>query len=103
MRYSAEERRAIARGEFFTEAELAARPGLGKSVLRSLPSGQTRVDPNTRSVSAEVRKAAESNGVCSFCWEPGDDRSEIVLQADHSFRHPECQEALDAEREMEAE
>jgi hypothetical protein len=88
------DRQQIAAGCFFTEAELAAKPHL-RRLATVTPAGH--VDPNTRAVSAEARKLAEGNGVCAYCYEPGDDRSALVEQADHSFRHPECQEAWDAE------
>jgi hypothetical protein len=97
-RFSAAERMAIARGEFFTESELRARPWLGRSVIQGAAMPGRRVDPNTRPVSAEARKLAETHGVCAWCWEPGDDRSALVLQDDHRYRHPECQEENDRER-----
>lgn len=97
MRYTSEERRQIAAGQFFTPAELAAKPWLGRTITAT-PGLERRVDPNTRPVSAEVRKLDESDGVCAYCYEPGDERSALVQQGDHFFRHPECQDAMEAER-----
>lgn len=93
-RYSAEERAAIARGEFFTAAELRAHPGLGRGVKIDTLPGQLARDPNTLPVSAEARAVVAAGGVCAYCWEPGDERSALNGNA----MHPECQEAWDAER-----
>lgn len=94
-RYSAEERAAIARGEFFTTAELAARPGLGHSVRAATPAVAVRRDPNSRPVSAEAKAMVE---VCAYCYEPGDERSNLVETARHDLMHPECDRAWEAER-----
>jgi hypothetical protein len=82
----------IARGEFFTEAELAAKPHL-RRLARSPES--TRTDPNNRPPSMEARKLAATPGVCAYCWEPADERSALNASA----MHGECQEAWDAERQ----
>ena len=90
-RYSARERVAISRGQFFTPAELAARPWLGRTVTTD--PVQAYRDPNKRPVSAQAVKDAESPGVCSWCQEPGDDRSALVevnLYGYGEYRHPEC-------------
>ena len=80
----------IARGEFFSEAELREKPHLRR--LSHLPD-PARTDPNSRPVSAEVRKLAEGPGMCAYCYEQGDGRS--ALGADGM--HPECSEAWAAE------
>jgi hypothetical protein len=96
-RYSAQERRDIAAGQFFTPGELRAKPWLGRSVVdaaaAAAPGGRT--DPNNRPVSAEAKALAETPGVCAWCHEPGDDQSSLILQNDHFYRHPECQEDKD--------
>ena len=93
--YSADERAAIARGEFFTRAELAARPGLGRSITTTAPAAPAG-DPNNRPPSAQARAAAASHGVCSWCYEPGDETSALT-EVDHhgytEYMHPECDTA----------
>lgn len=65
----------------------------GRSV--TVTSAQTRVsDPNHQPVSAAARKLAEQPGVCAYCGEPADDRSQIESRG----MHPECAAAWDAER-----
>lgn len=95
-RFSAEEKAAIARGEFFTSAELAARPWLGSTV--KVTPAAVRSDPNSRPPSREACAMAASGGVCAYCYEPGDDRSALVETVRHDFMHPECDEAWQAER-----
>jgi hypothetical protein len=94
--WSAEERAAIARGEFFTPAELAAKPWLGRDIVKAAAQGTERRDPNLAPVSREVQELAESQGVCAYRWEPGDDRSELIEVNHHGYTeymHPECDEA----------
>lgn len=96
--YSAAERRAILAGEFFTGAELAARPWLGRTVLadaaRTAGPGQRR-DPNTVPMTRAERAAVEALvPVCGLCHEPGDDRSALTDRG----VHPECEAAWQAER-----
>jgi hypothetical protein len=87
------DREQIAAGCFFTEAELRAKPHLRRLAK---PAPLAPRDPNNAPPSVEARKAAEGHGVCAYCWEPGDDRSALVLQADLYYRHPECQAAKEA-------
>ena len=84
------DREMVARGLFFTEAELAAVPSRRRLAQAPAPA---RRDPNLAAPSAQAVRDAEGPGVCAWCMEPGDVRSALVLQADHYFRHPECQEA----------
>lgn len=95
MRYSAEERRQIAAGEFFTAAELRAKPGLGRTI-QAPATEPARTDPNSRPVSKEAREMAP---VCAYCFEPGDERSQLIETARHDQMHPECDEAFTAEAE----
>lgn len=92
MRYSAADRAAIARGEFFTAAELAARPGLGRSIrdAAATAGGAPRRDPNDAPVSQAARDMAASGGVCACCYEPGDGRSAL---GEEDAMHDECREA----------
>jgi hypothetical protein len=89
--FSTEERRAIANGEFFTAAELAAKPHLRRYAGRyaTRAPGQP-ADPNDRPMTAKERAAVEAMvQVCAYCREPGDDRSAL----DDDSYHPECAEA----------
>lgn len=89
--YDKNERRAILAGTFFTDAELAARPWLGRTVRDSAPAvpGAPR-DPNTRPMTRAERAAVDALvPVCGWCWEPADDRS--ALGADGY--HDECRAA----------
>lgn len=95
--YSPAERAAIARGEFFTAAELAARPWLGKTVIASELAKQPGqpADPNTRPMTRAERAAVDAMvQVCGYCHEPGDDKSAI---GDDGM-HPECATAWKQER-----
>lgn len=100
-RYTAEERRQIARGEFFTDAELAARPGLGASIrAAAIPGG--RRDPNSAPSSGAAVEMAASEGVCAWCYEPSDERSQLApfnIGGVPTAMHPECREYLAAEKE----
>jgi hypothetical protein len=96
--YDASERAAILAGDFFTPAELRARPWLGRTVLadaaRNLPGHAA--DPNTRPMTARDRAAVEAmTQVCAYCSEPADVRSAI---GDDGM-HPECSAAWDAARQ----
>lgn len=93
------DRAQIARGEFYTSAELRARPWLAR---QAQAPASTRSDPNNRPVSREVAAQAGSNGVCAWCHEPGDEVSELIETAAHDFMHPECDEAWTVEREAGA-
>jgi hypothetical protein len=84
----------IARGEFFTAGELAAKPWLARQ--RQAPTGH-RADPNTRPVTAEARALAATPGVCAYCLEPGDARSALQNYGPDPM-HPECHEAWENER-----
>lgn len=100
-RYSAQERRDIAAGQFFTPGELRAKPWLGRSVVdaaaAAAPGGRT--DPNNRPVSAEAKALAETPGVCAYCWEGPDARSGIGPHGDSiQPMHDECHEAWQQER-----
>jgi hypothetical protein len=86
----------IAAGCFFTEAELRAKPHLQRLARSASPGPR---DPNTLPVSAEARRMAEGPGVCAWCYEPGDERSDLVEQPDHFFRHPECQDEFTVKRQ----
>lgn len=89
------ERAAIARGDFFTTAELAAKPHLRSLAAKYAPAatGQ-RSDPNDRPMTAAQRREIEALiPVCFYCREPGDDRSAL----DDDGYHPECADAWAAE------
>lgn len=87
------DRTQIARGEFYTQAELRAKPWLARQ--QQAPASGPR-DPNTRPASAEARALAEQPGVCGYCLEAADERSALD---EGTGRHPECDEAWQAERE----
>lgn len=85
-----------ARGEFYTAAELKAKPWLARQA--QVPEAARR-DPNSRPASAEARAMAEDDGLCDYCREPGDKRSQLQPYGPHgTMRHPECNSAWDAER-----
>lgn len=81
----------IARGEFYTEAELRAVPSR-RFAAQAAPV--RAADPNDRPVSAAARALADSVGVCAWCYEPGDARSRLVpvqtSDVGTEYRHPEC-------------
>ena len=82
----------IARGEFYTEAELRAVPSRRRA---GLVAGPDRGDPNNRPMSAARRRELDALvAVCGYCGEPGDERSRL---GDDGM-HPECAEAQAAER-----
>lgn len=89
--FNAAERAAIARGEFFTNAELAAKPHLRRlGVQFAQPGTGARSDPNERPMSAAQRRELDAMvAVCGYCHEPGDDRSALG----NDGMHPECSEA----------
>lgn len=96
MRYTAQERQAIAAGEFFTADELAAKPWLGRTITATTGPAAQRRDPNTAPVSAEAKAMAASEGVCAWCYEPGDARSalqEFPVSGGMTKYHPECYDA----------
>jgi hypothetical protein len=84
------DREQIAAGTFYTAAELAAKPWLARTA-RTSPEAHR--DPNTRPVPAEVKRLADSLGVCAWCSEPGDETSALT-EVDHhgytEYMHPEC-------------
>lgn len=86
------DRAQVARGDFYTDAELRAKPWLARQQQAGSP---VRSDPNNRPASAEARALAAQPGVCGYCLEPGDERSAL---AEETGRHPECDEAWQAER-----
>lgn len=92
-RYSAGERAQIAAGTFFTDAELRAHPGLGRTV-QPPAAARPAADPNNRPVSAEARRMVP---VCAYCYEPGDEKSGLVKTTRNDYMHPECDEARTAE------
>lgn len=96
--YSLDERRMIAAGDFFTEAELRAKPWLrrtaDKFAAEFAKSAGITPDPNNRPMSAKRRTEIEAMvQVCAHCGEPGDERSAL----DGNSYHPECAEAWAAE------
>lgn len=94
--YTAEDRAAIARGEFYTDAELRAKPWLARNQARyaTTPPGQP-ADPNNRPMTAARRAELDAMvPVCFYCGEPGDTRSAL---GDDGY-HPECAEAWNLER-----
>lgn len=91
-RYSMTEKREIAAGGFFTEAELRAKPWLRR--LQQAPDPDRR-DPNNRPVSAEALRMVP---VCAYCYEPGDERSALAPTGRGDDMHPECDEAWVAEQ-----
>lgn len=102
-RYTAEERRQIARGEFFTDAELAARPRLGASIRAdaAAAAGSHR-DPNSAPPSRAAVEMAASEGVCAYCHETSDERSHLTpfqVGGVPTLMHPECQSVRSAEKE----
>jgi hypothetical protein len=81
----------MARGVFFTEAELRAVPSRRRLAR---PPAPARRDPNDAPPSAEAKAVAASPGVCAWCGEPPDERSQLNAGA----MHPECQAAWDTGR-----
>jgi len=94
MRQDMSDRAQIARGDFYTEAELRAVPSR-RHAGRIVAPGADRSDPNSRPMTAARRRELEALvAVCGHCWEPGDERSQL---GDDGM-HPECAEAWAVER-----